>query len=66
MGHEMRRPRREALLQSVTNPHPETTELADTDVREWVTDLPEDSDLVALSTGTAVRWVEAGWVEESH
>lgn len=65
--HELQRRRREALLQSVVNPHPETTELADIGIGEWVKDLPEEDDLVDLSTGTAVRWVEGrGWVEETR
>jgi hypothetical protein len=65
--HELQRRRREALLQSVVNPHPETTELADVGIGDWVQDLPEEHDLVDLSTGTAVRWVEGrGWVEESR
>jgi hypothetical protein len=63
--HELQRRRREALLQSVANPHPETADLADAGVGDWVTDLPEENDLVDLSTGTPVRWVEGrGWVEE--
>jgi hypothetical protein len=33
---------------------------------DWVKDLPEENDLVDLSRGTPVRWVEGrGWVEES-
>lgn len=63
---ELHRRRREALLQSVANPHPETTDLADIGLGDWVKDLPEENDLVDLSTGTPVRWVEGrGWVEES-
>src|SRR5262249_31372173 len=65
--HELQRRRREALLQSVVNPHPETAELADVGLGDWVKDLPEENDLVDLSSGTAVRWVEGrGWVEESR
>ncbi len=64
--HELQRRRREALLQSVANPHPETTELAGIGIGDWVKDLPEQGDLVDLSGGTPVRWVEGrGWVEES-
>jgi post-segregation antitoxin (ccd killing protein) len=64
--HELLRRRREALRQSVTNPHPETAALADVGIGDWVEDLPEESDLVDLSMGTAVRWVEGrGWVEEA-
>jgi len=64
---ELQRRRREALLQSVANPHPETAVLADLGVGDWVGDLPDENDLVDLSAGTAVRWVEGrGWVEESR
>jgi|SRR5579872_1613353 len=67
VAHELQRRRREALLRSVTNPHPETAELADIGTGEWGKDLAEQSDLVDLSTGTAVRWVEGrGWVEETR
>jgi hypothetical protein len=41
--------------------------MADVAIGDWVKDLPEEHDLVDLSTGTAVRWVEGrGWVEESR
>lgn len=63
--HELQRRRREALFQSVANPHPETAELADAGTGDWVTDLPDEHDLVDPTAGTAVRWVEGrGWVEE--
>jgi hypothetical protein len=63
--HELQRRRREALLESVANPHPETTELAGIGLGDWVKDLPDENDLVDLSTGTPVRWIEGrGWVEE--
>lgn len=65
--HELQRRRRAALVQSVLNPHPETAELADMGIGDWVKDLPDEDDLVDLSLGTAVRWVEGrGWVEESR
>jgi hypothetical protein len=64
--HELQRRRREALLQSMANPHPETADLADIGLGDWVKDLPAENDLVDLSSGTAVRWVEGrGWVVES-
>jgi hypothetical protein len=64
--HELQRRRHAALLQSVTNPHPETTDFADIGLGDWVKDLPDENDLVDLSSGTPVRWVEGrGWVEES-
>ena len=65
--HELQRRRRETLLLSVANPHPDTANLSEVAIGDWVTDLPEENDLVNLSTGTAVRWVEGrGWVEESR
>lgn len=64
--HELQRRRHAALLQSVANPHPETAGLADIGLGDWVKDLPDENDLVDLSSGTPVRWVEGrGWVEES-
>jgi hypothetical protein len=63
--HELQRRRRAALLQSVSNPHPDTAALADIGLSDWVSDLPEEDDLVNLSEGAPVRWVAGrGWVEE--
>lgn len=63
---ELRRRRRQALLQSIASPHPETTAFADAGLAEWAKDLPSGDDLVDPSTGTAVRWIEGrGWVAES-
>ena len=63
---ELQRRRHAALLQSVTNPHSETTDFADIGLGDWVKDLPDENDLVDLSSGTPVRWVEGrGWVEET-
>ena len=65
--HELQRRRREALLLSVVNPHPETAELVDVGTGDWVKDLREEHDLVDLSTGIAVRWIEGrGWVKETR
>jgi post-segregation antitoxin (ccd killing protein) len=64
--HELARRRREALLRSVQNPHPETGDLVDTGLGHWTADLPEDDGLVDLAGGTAVRWEDGqGWVKES-
>ena len=64
--HELTRRRREALLRSVQNPHPETGDLVDAGLEQWTSDLPDDDGLVDLAGGTAVRWVEGqGWVKES-
>ena len=52
--HELAQRRRDALLQSVRNPHPETTELAYVDLSDWVSDLPPEETLVDASAGTPV------------
>lgn len=63
--HELDRRRREALLDSVAAPHPESIGLADAPLGDWVSDLPADEELVDRNGGTAVRWVEGtGWVTE--
>lgn len=64
--HELAQRRRHALLQSVQNPHAETTELVDVGLSDWVSDLPGDETLVDASAGTAVRWIAGqGWTKES-
>lgn len=63
--HEVARRQREALLQSVRNPHPETTQFVDAGLTDWASELADDERLLDPSTGTAVRWVEGqGWVKE--
>jgi hypothetical protein len=63
--HEIARRRRAALLESVRNPHPETTQFVDNGLTDWTSELPDDEGLLDPSTGTAVRWVEGrGWVKE--
>ena len=62
--HELVRRGREALLESLHNPHPETADLADAGLGEGPSDLPDDEELVDISVGVAVRWVEGrGWVK---
>lgn len=63
---EIARRRRDGLLRSLKNPHPEATVLADTGLAEWAAGLPEgDEALVDMSAGKPVRWVEGrGWVED--
>jgi hypothetical protein len=65
--HELVRRRREGLLRSLESPHPEAAELSETGLADWGASLPaEGEDLVDLTAGTPVRWVEGqGWVEES-
>jgi hypothetical protein len=64
--HVLERRRREELLSSVRNPHPETAVLSDTGLGNWTSDLPDDECLVDTAAGTAVRWLEGtGWTKES-
>jgi hypothetical protein len=43
----------------------DTGALADIGLADWVSDLPQEDDLVDLSRGTPVRWVEGrGWIED--
>lgn len=64
--HELARRRRDALLESISSAHPETTEFADPGLSDWTSNLPDDEGLVDLAGGTAVRWIEGqGWVKES-
>jgi hypothetical protein len=66
VAHELARRRREDLLSSIGNPHPETADLAQPNLGDWTDDLPDDEGLVDLTRGTAVRWVEGqGWTKES-
>lgn len=64
--HELSRRRREGLLRSLKNPHPEAGELAETGLADWGASLPPDDEgLVDVSSGKPVRWLEGqGWVEE--
>jgi hypothetical protein len=64
---ELDRRRRDGLLRSLENPHPEAAELAETGLADWSASLPEgDEGLVDVNGGKQVRWVEGrGWVEES-
>lgn len=64
--HELTQRRRDALLQSVQNPHPETIDLVDVDLSDWVSDLPTEETLVDATAGTPVRWIEGqGWTKET-
>lgn len=64
--HELVRRRREGLLRSLEQPHPEVADLADAGLDEWAESLPdEDEELVDMTAGKPVRWVEGeGWVED--
>jgi len=65
--HELDRRRRAELRRSLENPHPESAELAEEGLQEWMRSLPEEDAeaLVDSSAGKPVRWVPGeGWVEE--
>jgi hypothetical protein len=64
--HELARRRREGLLRSLEQPHPEAADLADAGLDEWAESLPdEDEGLVDPAAGKPVRWVEGeGWVKD--
>ena len=64
--NELDRRRREELRRSLQNPHPESAELAERGLEEWMRGLPdEDTEaLVDRDAGKPVRWVSGeGWVE---
>jgi hypothetical protein len=65
--HELARRRREGLLQSLQEPHPEVAELADAGLADWAAGLPpEEEELVDPKEGTPVRWIEGkGWRKET-
>lgn len=57
--------RRQELLRSLQDPHPEIADLAEAGFADWGEHLPpDDEELVDLAAGTPVNWVEGeGWVE---
>ncbi len=60
--HELARRRQAALLHSIRSPHADMVALIDTELGDWVSDLPADEGLVDVDAGTPVRWVEGkGW-----
>ena len=64
--NELERRRREELRRSLHNPHPESTELAEQGLEEWISGLPEEDTeaLLDSNAGKPVRWVSGeGWVE---
>ena len=63
--HELESRRRQELLASVANPHPQSEEVAEAGLGAW-SDLasPGDEDLLDPNAGTTVRWSRnEGWVE---
>lgn len=63
--HELEHRRLEELLRSLHNPHPDSEQLAQAGVPEWMDELPEgDEDIIDVKTGTSVRWIPGkGWTK---
>jgi len=63
---ELERRRRVDLLQSLQNPHPESLDLAEQEIDDWASGLPEEDveELVNRQAGKPISWVAAqGWPE---
>jgi len=63
VAHELAHRRRQGLLRSVANPHPEAAMVAEEGLADWGAGFrDEDADLVDASAGKPVLWVEGkGW-----
>jgi hypothetical protein len=63
VAHEITLRRRQGLLRSVANPHPEAAIVAEDGLVDWGAGLPAGDDgLVDASAGKPVDWVEGkGW-----
>ena len=65
---ELNRRKRRELRRSLSNPHPESKQLANEGLEEWGRRLPreETADLVDWKAGRAVTWKpNLGWTEGS-
>ena len=64
--NELERNRKEELHRSLRAPHPESEQLAQAGIGDWMANLPEgDADLLDLGAGAGVCWVPGqGWTEE--
>jgi len=63
--NELERHRKEELRRSLSRAHPESEQLVQAGIGDWMRSLPEgDADLLDLSKGKGVRWVPGqGWIE---
>jgi hypothetical protein len=63
--HELKRRRRQELLRSLEEPHPDSLSTAALGLDNWGQGLPSgDHDLLDPSGGVPVQWsVEQGWQE---
>ena len=61
---ELRRRGQEQLRMSLDNPHPDSSELAEAGLEDWVKGLPEgDSSLIDPRAAKPVKWVPGrGWI----
>jgi hypothetical protein len=61
---ELDRRRTEQLRKSLTQPHPESLEMAEVGFAAWAQGFPNDaSDLIAPGAGEGVKWTaDRGWV----
>jgi hypothetical protein len=67
--HEIERRRRQALRRSLSNPHPDSAQLAENGFDDWARGLPDEdvTELVDVRAGKPVRWVPGeGWEEASE
>ena len=64
--HELARRRHEEFRRSLDAPHAGGRDLVEEGLEGWGANLPEgDEDLVDLSSGTPVQWIEGrGWIED--
>ncbi len=65
VNRELERLRRQELRRSLSNPHPESRELADAGFAEWVEGATDEAgDLLGLESGTPITWSPgSGWVK---
>ena len=64
---ELESRRRQELLKSVENPHPQSEEVAETEIGQWGEWGAEDGDLLDTTAGRAVSWTpHQGWIEEEE
>lgn len=63
--HELKRRRRQELLRSLEEPHPDSLSTAELGLENWSQGLPAgDHDLLNPSGGVPVQWcAEQGWLE---
>jgi Arc/MetJ-type ribon-helix-helix transcriptional regulator len=63
--NELDRRKRDELQKSLQNPHPESLEMAEMGMNEWVgQSAAEDEDLLDPNSGRRVRWNPGkGWIE---